>query len=138
MSSTEAVPFQSPPSLSVDIALPNRGTVSGMGIRKGVTLVVGGGFHGKTTLLKAVEAGVYNKVWTVYPRGSAVIHLDLPEDDCCLLTCQAPIGGETANTLTCLYHDFLQNGKLLVTVFPVSGMSRQCLNHRRLPCHKYY
>lgn len=32
-----------------------------MGIRTGVTLVVGGGFHGKTTLLKALEAGVYNK-----------------------------------------------------------------------------
>lgn len=30
--------------------------------RRGVTLIVGGGFHGKTTLLKAVEAGVYNKV----------------------------------------------------------------------------
>lgn len=68
MSSSEAVPFESPPSLSVDIALPNRGTISGMGIRKGVTLVVGGGFHGKTTLLKAVEAGVYNKVWTLLPQ----------------------------------------------------------------------
>ena len=30
--------------------------------RRGVTLICGGGFHGKTTLLKAIEAGVYNKV----------------------------------------------------------------------------
>jgi predicted ABC-class ATPase len=33
-----------------------------MGIGPGVTLIVGGGFHGKSTLLKALEAGVTNKV----------------------------------------------------------------------------
>ena len=32
-----------------------------MGLRQGVTLIVGGGFHGKSTLLEALEAGVYNK-----------------------------------------------------------------------------
>jgi hypothetical protein len=62
MRAAEAVLFESPPSLAVEVNLPNRGRVSGMGIRKGVTLIVGGGFHGKTTLLKALEAGVYNKV----------------------------------------------------------------------------
>jgi predicted ABC-class ATPase len=71
MSAAEAVPFQSPESLAVDVLLPRRGLVTGMGIRQGVTLIVGGGFHGKTTLLKALEAGVYNKVgglahFTVY------------------------------------------------------------------------
>ena len=61
MTSAEAVPFTSPPSLAVTLQLPNAGAVTGMGVRKGVTLIVGGGFHGKTTLLNAIEAGIYNK-----------------------------------------------------------------------------
>jgi len=56
------VAFQSPPSLEVEVRLPNCGVVRGMGIGPGVSLVVGGGFHGKSTLLKALEAGVTNKV----------------------------------------------------------------------------
>lgn len=56
------VPFTAPPSLSVQVQLPHRGTVAGMGIRAGITLIAGGGFHGKSTLLQALEAGVYNKV----------------------------------------------------------------------------
>lgn len=54
------VPFQSPPSLRVQIELPHAGRVSGMGIPAGVTLIVGGGYHGKSTLLRAIERGVYN------------------------------------------------------------------------------
>ena len=37
-------------------------TVKGMGVREGVTLIVGGGFHGKSTLLQAIQEGVYDKV----------------------------------------------------------------------------
>ena len=33
-----------------------------MGIKKGITLIVGGGYHGKSTLLKALESGVYNHI----------------------------------------------------------------------------
>jgi len=55
-----AVPFHAPDSFRVEIDLPNAGTVSGMGVWPGVTLIVGGGFHGKSTLLRALEAGVYN------------------------------------------------------------------------------
>jgi predicted ABC-class ATPase len=55
-----AVPFRSPPSLRVTLTLPNAGAVQGMGIPRGVTLIVGGGFHGKSTLLEALERGVYN------------------------------------------------------------------------------
>ena len=58
----EAVPFKAPDSLAVEIELPNRGRVRGLGIREGVTLIVGGGFHGKSTLLRALELGVYNHV----------------------------------------------------------------------------
>lgn len=55
----EAVPFVSPKSMEVTMELPYRGKISGMGIKKGVTLIVGGGYHGKSTLLKALEMGVY-------------------------------------------------------------------------------
>lgn len=56
------VPFQSPDSLRVAVDLPNRGTVTGMGISTGVTLIVGGGYHGKSTLLRALEMGIYNHI----------------------------------------------------------------------------
>lgn len=56
------VPFESPESLRVEIGLPNRGVVSGMGIREGITLIVGGGYHGKSTLLEALELGIYNHI----------------------------------------------------------------------------
>ena len=57
---TRVVPFRSPESLRVRIPTPNSGEIAGMGIPPGITLVVGGGFHGKSTLLRALEAGVYN------------------------------------------------------------------------------
>ncbi|MEU5846794.1 ABC-ATPase domain-containing protein [Saccharopolyspora shandongensis] len=59
---TDGVPFASPESLSVEVELPNRGRVRGMGVPEGVTLIVGGGFHGKSTLLRALEFGVYDHV----------------------------------------------------------------------------
>ncbi|MBD1827327.1 ABC-ATPase domain-containing protein [Microcoleus vaginatus GB1-A2] len=57
-----AVAFQSPPSLKVEFNCPNRGLISGMGLPAGVTLIVGGGYHGKSTLLRAIELGVYNRI----------------------------------------------------------------------------
>ena len=59
---TDGVPFVSPPSLRVTLSTPHGGDVSGMGIPKGVTLVVGGGFHGKSTLLNALQMGIYNHI----------------------------------------------------------------------------
>jgi len=56
------VPFESPPSLRVSFPLPDGGEVTGMGIKRGITLVVGGGFHGKSTLLHALERGIYNHI----------------------------------------------------------------------------
>lgn len=58
----DAFSFQSPKSLRVEMHLPYAGVITGMGIPKGVTLIVGGGYHGKSTLLKALEAGVYNHI----------------------------------------------------------------------------
>ena len=57
-----AVPFRSPETLAVTLDLPHGGTVRGMGIRRGVTLIAGGGYHGKSTLLKALERGVYDHI----------------------------------------------------------------------------
>jgi predicted ABC-class ATPase len=57
-----AVPFRSPEEYRVEVEPPNRGAVSGMGVPEGVTLVAGGGFHGKSTLLSALSWGVYNHV----------------------------------------------------------------------------
>jgi predicted ABC-class ATPase len=57
-----SVPFRAPEGLRVSLATPNSGTVAGMGVPAGVTLIVGGGFHGKSTLLRALERGVYDHV----------------------------------------------------------------------------
>ncbi len=54
------VPFQSPPSLRVTLTCPHRGAVTGMGIPAGITVIVGGGYHGKSTLLTAIALGVYD------------------------------------------------------------------------------
>lgn len=58
----KAVPFSSPDSLAVTLTLPHREQLRGMGIRKGITLIAGGGYHGKSTLLKALERGVYDHI----------------------------------------------------------------------------
>ena len=57
-----SVEFESPESLRVSMELPHKGTITGMGIPKGITLIVGGGYHGKSTLLTALELGVYNHI----------------------------------------------------------------------------
>ena len=62
LSTEGVVPFRSCQSMRASITLPNRGEITGMGIRKGVTLIVGGGYHGKSTLLNALEYGIYNHI----------------------------------------------------------------------------
>lgn len=56
------IPFRSPKELEVEMDLPHRGKITGMGIPCGITLIVGGGYHGKSTLLNALEVGVYNHI----------------------------------------------------------------------------
>lgn len=58
----KAVPFVSPESLAVEMELPRRGRIRGMGIPKGITLIAGGGYHGKSTLLNAVSGGICNHI----------------------------------------------------------------------------
>ncbi len=62
LSRDEAVLFKSPESLKVEFSLPSGKRICGMGIPKGVTLIVGGGFHGKSTLLRAIELGIYTHI----------------------------------------------------------------------------
>ena len=56
------IAFQSPSSLEVSFNCPNCGLIKGMGIAKGITLIVGGGYHGKSTLLEVIALGVYNHI----------------------------------------------------------------------------
>ncbi|OUO90211.1 hypothetical protein B5F40_08045 [Gordonibacter sp. An230] len=58
----DAVPFASPAELERSFDLPHAGRITGMAVPRGITLVVGGGYHGKSTLLEALQNGVYNHI----------------------------------------------------------------------------
>ena len=58
----ESIPFTSPASLERTFVLPHRGEITGMAVPQGITLIVGGGYHGKSTLLEALQAGVYDHI----------------------------------------------------------------------------
>lgn len=58
----QPIPFQSPASLQITLHTPHSGDLTGMGIPRGVTLIVGGGYHGKSTLLRAIETGIYDHI----------------------------------------------------------------------------
>ena len=58
----EVIRFQSPLHLEVEFDCPNQGKIKGMGIGEGITLIVGGGYHGKSTLLHGIELGIYNHI----------------------------------------------------------------------------
>ncbi len=62
MQDQHLVRWQSPDALAVTVDLPHAGRIRGAGIPQGVTLIVGGGYHGKSTLLKALIRGVYNHI----------------------------------------------------------------------------
>lgn len=56
------VAFEAPAERTVTLELPGGDTATGLGVPRGVTLIVGGAFHGKSTLLRAIERGVYDHV----------------------------------------------------------------------------
>lgn len=58
----KAIPFISPDTLKMDVELPNKGQITGMGLLRGITLIVGEDAGGKSTLLKAIEQGIYNHI----------------------------------------------------------------------------
>jgi len=79
----DAVPFRTPQPLAVELDVPNPPhRVRGMGVPRGVTLIVGGGYHGKSTLLRALERGVYPHVpedgreWVVTDPGALKVRAE--------------------------------------------------------------
>lgn len=57
-----SIPFHSPKELQISIPLGNGITIEGMGIKCGITVITGGGYSGKSTLIDAIESGVYNHI----------------------------------------------------------------------------
>ncbi|KAI7877476.1 ABC transporter, ATPase [Lichtheimia hyalospora FSU 10163] len=62
MDPSKAAAFKSPDSLQTSMVCPSGKKLSGMGIKRGVTMITGGGYHGKSTLLSAIERGIYNHI----------------------------------------------------------------------------
>ncbi|RIV20181.1 ATPase [Alicyclobacillaceae bacterium I2511] len=90
----QGVAFTAPASLAQTLQRPHAGPIRGLGIPEGLTLIVGGGFHGKSTLLKALILGVYNHLpgdgreWVVTRPQAAAIRA---EDG--RRVCEVNIGG---------------------------------------------
>ncbi len=57
-----AVPFRAPASLEVTIRMSDGYSVTGMGLKQGITVITGGGYSGKSTLLDCLEQGIYDHV----------------------------------------------------------------------------
>ncbi len=59
---TRFLPLRAPDELAVTITLPHRGPVRGLGVRRGVTVIAGAAFSGKSSLLAAIASGVHPHV----------------------------------------------------------------------------
>ena len=118
----DSIPFKSPKTLEVEFDLPNRGLVKGMGVKKGITVIVGGGYHGKSTLLNALELGVYNHI-----EGDG---RELVITDNSAIKVRAEDGRSIKNTDISLFIDNLPNGKDTVsfTTENASGSTSQAAN----------
>lgn len=97
------VPLQAPETMAVTLSLPHGGALRGMGIKKGITLIAGGGYHGKSTLLKALERGVYNHI-----AGDGREYVITEET---ALKLRAEDGRKITNTDISLFINHLPNGK---------------------------
>lgn len=116
------VKFVSPKELEVEFNTPNRGIIKGMGIQKGITLIVGGGYHGKSTLLNAIELGVYNHI-----EGDGREFVITDET---ALKVRAEDGRAITNTDISLFINNLPNGKDTVSFSTenASGSTSQAAN----------
>lgn len=99
----EGIPFYSPETMAMTLELPHKGSIRGMGIEKGITLIVGGGYHGKSTLLKALERGVYDHI-----AGDGREYVITDET---ALKLRAEDGRKITNTDISLFINHLPNGK---------------------------
>ena len=114
--------FISPKELEVEFNTPNRGIIRGMGIPKGITIIVGGGYHGKSTLLRALELGVYNHI-----EGDGREFV-ITEDTA--LKVRAEDGRAITNTDISLFINNLPNGKDTINFYTenASGSTSQAAN----------
>lgn len=114
--------FISPKELEVEFEVPNKGKIKGMGIPKGITLIVGGGYHGKSTLLKALELGVYNHI-----NGDG---REFVITDSTALKVRAEDGRAITKTDISLFINNLPNGKDTVNFYTenASGSTSQAAN----------
>ena len=58
----DAIPLEVPESLACELEAPHAGRLRGLAVPGGVSLIVGGGYHGKSTLLSVLALGVYDHV----------------------------------------------------------------------------
>lgn len=118
----DGIPFKSPEEMAITFELPHKGNLRGMGIKKGITLIVGGGYHGKSTLLKALERGVYNHI-----SGDGREYVITDET---ALKLRAEDGRKITNTDISLFINHLPNGKntKCFSTLDASGSTSQAAN----------
>ena len=116
------VPFKAPETMAVVFELPHKGALRGMGIKRGITLIAGGGYHGKSTLLKALERGVYNHI-----AGDGREYVITEET---ALKLRAEDGRKITNTDISLFINHLPNGKdtKCFCTLDASGSTSQAAN----------
>ena len=117
-----AVPFAAPETMAVELDLPHRGRLRGMGVPEGITLIAGGGYHGKSTLLKALERGVYDHI---AGDGREYVITDRTA-----LKIRAEDGRKITNTDVSLFINHLPNGRDTVrfSTLDASGSTSQAAN----------
>lgn len=118
----DGIPFLSPEETAVTLELPHKGSLRGMAIKKGITLIVGGGYHGKSTLLKALERGVYDHI--------AGDGREYVLTDATALKLRAEDGRKITNTDISLFINHLPNGKdtTCFSTLDASGSTSQAAN----------
>lgn len=110
LAANQATAFESPESLSQTFDLPSGRSVTGMGIPEGLTVIVGGGYHGKSTLLRALERGIYPHVagdgreWVISRADAASVRAEdgrpITGDDISPFITNLPTGADTRHFTT--------------------------------------
>lgn len=110
LATNQATTFESPESLSQTFELPSGRTVTGMGIPEGLTVIVGGGYHGKSTLLRALERGIYPHIsgdgreWVISRADVASVRAEdgrpITGDDISPFITNLPTGTDTSHFST--------------------------------------
>ncbi|SCX13246.1 ABC-ATPase domain-containing protein [Corynebacterium jeikeium] len=110
LAANRATSFESPESLSQTFELPSGRTVTGMGIPEGLTVIVGGGYHGKSTLLRALERGIYPHIsgdgreWVISRADVASVRAEdgrpITGDDISPFITNLPTGTDTSHFST--------------------------------------